>query len=306
MRLRLKPTPIFFMHVPKTGGTAIGQWLKSVYLAQDYIHLGVPEIANLPAASLAHYRCYHSGAHFGYSMLHMTQRSDLAVCTVLREPIERCVSSYYQLRRALLRNPHAFRPDYVAHMLDNLTEDIADVDRGFLSEILTTQTIILGARRNYVGFFEELRRRRAIHGRSVFLRPHVVAHVPDTEDPQQTFERAVAWLRSMPVVGLTERFEETLQLIADLIGVPPPRQPLTANVNPSRNDLHQTYRAAIAPDMLAHLEAINHYDLALYEIACDLFGQQWARFCKKGEKGTHLFSRLWGGWGPGKSRGDSH
>ena len=280
MRLRLKPTPIFFMHVPKTGGTAIAQWLKSVYRAQDFLHLGVPELADLPAKSLARYRCYHSGAHFGYSILAMIQRYDLAVCTVLREPIERCVSSYYQLRRALLRNPHAFRPDYVARMLDKLPEDIADVDRDFLSEILTTQTTVLGARRDYEGFFEDLRRRRAIHGRSVFLRPHVVAHVPGTENPQHTFERAVAWLHSMSVVGLTERFEETQQLMADLIGVPPPRQSLIANVNPSRNDLRQTYRAAIAPEMLAYLEEINHYDLALYAVAVDLFEQKWVHFRK--------------------------
>lgn len=132
-------------------------------------------------------------------------------------------------------------------------------------------------------FFEDLRRRRAIHGRSVFLRPHVVAHVPGTENPQHTFERAVAWLHSMSVVGLTERFEETQQLMADLIGVPPPRQSLIANVNPSRNDLRQTYRAAIAPEMLAYLEEINHYDLALYAVAVDLFEQKWVHFARDTE-----------------------
>jgi hypothetical protein len=31
--------------------------------------------------------------------------------------------------------------------------------------------------------------------------------------------------------------------------------------------------------MLAYLEEINHYDLALYEIAVDLFEQQWAHSC---------------------------
>lgn len=277
--MRRKPTPVFFMHVPKTGGTGIGQWLKTVYRAQDYIHLGVREIADLPADSLARYRCYHSAAHFGYDMLRMTQRDDLAVFTVLREPIERCVSSYHQLRRALLRNPHAFRPDYVARMLDRLPEDIADVDHDFLREILTTQTTVLGARRDYEGFFVDLRRRRAIHGRSVFLRPQVVPHVAGTEDPQRTFERAVAWLRSMSVVGLTERFDDTLQLVAHLVGVPPPRRAPIANVNPSRDEPRRTYRAAIPPAMLAYLEEINHDDLALYAMAVDLFEQQWAQFC---------------------------
>ena len=66
-----------------------------------------------------------------------------------------------------------------------------------------------------------------------------------------------------------------------LIGIPSPRQPLIANVNPSRKDLRQTYRAAIAPEMLACLEELNHHDIALYAIAGDLFDQQWARFCNR-------------------------
>ncbi|MEY4950237.1 MAG: hypothetical protein RL698_2448 [Pseudomonadota bacterium] len=106
-------------------------------------------------------------------------------------------------------------------MLPNLPEDISDVDHDLLDGILGSQTIVLGARRDYEGLFDDLRRRCAVEGRSALLRPHVVACVPGTEDPPRTFQRAVEWLRSMPVVGLTERPGETLQLVADLLGVPP-------------------------------------------------------------------------------------
>lgn len=266
------------MHVPKTGGTAIGRWLKSVYRARDYVHLDVQQIADLPPESLARHRCYHSAGHFGRDVLRMTRRDDLATFTVLREPIERCVSGYHHFRRALLLHPQTFRPGYVARMLARLPEDISDVDHDFLDTIRDTQTDVLGARRDYEGFFDDLRRRRAAEGRSALLRPHVVAHVPGTEDPRRTFARAVEWLRTMPVVGLAERFGETLQLVADFLGVPPPRIPVTANANPTRKTLHETYRSALAPDTLAQLEAINRQDLALHEIARDLFEQQWARF----------------------------
>ncbi|MCX6020025.1 MAG: hypothetical protein NTZ50_16265 [Chloroflexi bacterium] len=105
-------------------------------------------------------------------------------------------------------------------------------------------------------------------------------------------DRNLARLRTMPIVGLTERFYDSMHLIADMLGVPPPARRLTANINPQRHDFNLLYRSTLHPEALAKLEQINRYDFELYAIARDLFEAQWARFRTRRSRRYSISPRL--------------
>jgi hypothetical protein len=289
MRFHYEPPAVYFMHLPKTGGTAIGHWLQTVYRVRDYIDVDIPAVIHVPSDRLTSFRCYHSW-HHGRQMLEFIGRRDVDVFTMLRHPIERSVSAYDQHKRHLARHPELFSLEYTASMaelLDNDIEDCRDLDR-----IVITQTSYLGNRRDYRRFFEECNAKRA-DGQDLVLRaPYAIHDVAGTRSPDRLLERAIAWLHEMPVVGLTERFDESMLLIADLLGVPAPAVPPQANVNPNRRDARQSYRDALKPSTLARLEQLNQQDFELYAVAQDLFEQQWARFQKRRSRAISVAPRL--------------
>jgi hypothetical protein len=291
MKITYEPPPIYFMHVPKTGGTAVGTWLQTIYRARDYVELEIVRVAALAHDRLTNFRCYNS-PHHGHGMLEWVTRTDLTAFTILREPIERSVSSYeYQRRRQCLRWTNAPSPTTEREM-QKFNTSIDDVAQQRLMNIVGTQTDFLGRRRDYGTFFEYVRLRRA--GGDVFplVKPYGIMDVADTNSPQQIYDRAVAWLHEMPVVGLTERFAESMLLIADMLGVSAPAAPPQANVNPERRDARQRYRDSLTPATLERLNEINKQDFELYAVAEDLFEQQWARFQKRRRRTISIAPRL--------------
>ena len=59
MGLLFEPPPLYFMHVPKTGGLALGRWLRNAY-GRGYFDLDLPQIAQLTGRDVRSFRCYHS------------------------------------------------------------------------------------------------------------------------------------------------------------------------------------------------------------------------------------------------------
>lgn len=285
MPIFFNPPSVYFMHIPKTGGSATANWLRSMYRARDYIDLTIHTVAELSLERLASFRCYHS-VHHGLNLMNMTSRSDLTVFTVLRDPLERSVSNFEHHRRQVLQHPERFS----ARIKSRANKDIVDIEYQQLANVVSTQSDFLGSRCDYATFFQKHRERSAAGDQSSLLQSHAIERVDST--PQQTFDRAVTWLRTMPVVGLTERFYDSMQLIADLIGAPPPARRLAANINPQRHDFNQLYRSTLHPEALAKLEQINRYDFELYAIARDLFEAQWARFCTRRSRRYSISPRL--------------
>ncbi len=67
---------------------------------------------------------------------------------------------------------------------------------------------------------------------------------------------------------------------------------LKANVNPLRQGAAMRYRDRLEPDVLAGLEEINSYDLALYAYAADLFEEQWSRYRAQPKRTYSIASHL--------------
>ncbi len=281
MGIRFEPSPVYFMHLHKTGGTALGHWLRTGYNGCSYVNLRAERLDYLALAKLPRFRCFHSW-HLGRGLYELIGRSDLPCITLLRDPIERAASALRHHQRTGLKLPERLTPAYLEQMQPWLTADMETCIRaGIMDEPLqNAQTRVLGNRRDYARLFRGAAQSDA---RTLLFSAYPMLNYPwlDMQMPDDdagNFRRARAWLDEMAVVGLTERYAESLLLIGDLLGIPVPVEPPRANVNPQRIAPAMRYRDQLASDVVARLEELNHYDLELYAHAQDRFEQQWARY----------------------------
>jgi hypothetical protein len=137
------------------------------------------------------------------------------------------------------------------------------------------QTRLLGTWSDYTTYFKGT----AEH-------PHAatpVSTVPlplyrDLPDPKAVLDRACTWLAEMAIIGLTERYPESVILMCDFLGVQAPATLARANINPQRSSATMRYRDHLDPAVLARLEELNHADIQLYAFAHERFEQQWASY----------------------------
>lgn len=151
------------------------------------------------------------------------------------------------------------------------------------------QTRLLGTRADYTAFLRQ-------DAQPEQARPPIPPPLDRSDRSPPPFAAASAWLDSMNVVGLTERYTESLILMADLLGLPAPSRIPSANVNPQRTDFAMRYRDQFDADIVAQIEELDHWDMELYAQATELFAARWARYQARPQRtysiAAHLRLRL--------------
>lgn len=275
MNLLFEPLPVFFMHVVKTGGMALGAWLRTNY-GRGYVDVGARRLARYTLAELQQFRCYHSW-HYGQGMLDLIGRTDLATMTMLRDPVERTVSGFLFGRRINQRaeQPLAELQELLRRALPHLQANV--------------QTRMLGKRADYTAF---LRQDTATERET----PPIPGPLDRSDRTPPPFAAASAWLDDMSIVGLTERYTESVILMADLLGLPVPARFPSANVNPQRTTFTMRYCDLLDADIVAQLEELDRWDRELYAQATELFAAQWARYQARPQRtysiAAHIRPRL--------------
>lgn len=121
---------------------------------------------------------------------------------------------------------------------------------------------------------------------------------PQQIAPEEMLAHAKRNLRACTVVGLTERFDETLLLLREAYGW---RWPFYERVNVST---HRLRREALPAEILHRLEADNALDLELYAFARELFEAQVQKYGpSRLARDLRRFRRLnawWQRWQEGK------
>lgn len=292
--MRFRPPPVYFMHLPRTGGTALGRWLRAAYGRRGYVDLKVETLPGVTTAHLRRVSCYHSW-HLGRGMFDWLARPELASVTLLRQPIERAVSDLHGIQRTARDHGHRFTATSLAALQPWLYVAADDCIRsGVMDDLLANaQSRILGSACDLAAVRQATQPalRGPLNAVSWLDFPWLEGSGAAPDDAE-LHTRAVTWLDEMAVVGLTERYTESLLLIADLLGIPMPGKLPQANVNPQRIAPTIRYRDQLAPDAAARLEELNRFDLELYAHATERFEQQWARYQTQPKRTYSIAPRL--------------
>jgi hypothetical protein len=275
MKLSLEPVPAYFVHVPKTGGISLGTMLEEAYLPWQRVRLDPPRMRRLRLERLGRYRFYHS-MHQGRTLLDMTGRTDLACITMLRDPVERTCSQIRYLQRVVRDIPHTFTPEYLAEVAPIVNASLDEcLDPAAFHTACDSQIRTLGIREDYAPLFAGSP--DAESGRSV-LRPYPLPPLMDESDRRALLSNAIEWVDSMAVVGLTERYDHSVLMICDLLGIPAPARMPRLNANPDRSGPVSEYRRTLPPRVIAQIEELTAFDRRLYEHAAERFREQWGRY----------------------------
>jgi hypothetical protein len=227
---------LYFLHIPKTAGMTMTHLLDNQFHLDD-IFPGqfLADILTNPEAipNIDRYRLYRG--HFNQALLTLVKRP-LQTITVLRDPIARTVSGI----------DHALRLDYAGQ---NITFEQLLEDPRYRITQTDVQTFCVISD---LAWFD---------------------HVLPDEDSEIVNERKLYMARqrldSCLVVGIQERFEETLLLLAYTLGIAIPRQNTKYNVSGRK-----TRPEDLSAETLEQLHNINALDKQLYDHALNLFDQK--------------------------------
>ena len=273
--IQWQPPPLYFMHIHKTAGVALGDWLTTVYGRAQVGRVHLRLLYETDPGQLGRYRCWQS--HCGPSLLPYLPEQNLQLITMLRDPVEQVVSHIYFIRKRLVTLPQErFDPTYLAAMQPLHGADLAT----WLAHPASTffdnfQTRSLGGMLELgpwfkTGAYGQLRQTTPF--------PLLPASLTDENDMPQLLQRACQQVDQMAIVGITEHFAESLALFSALLGVPPPKQAPVANLGSEKIDVKvNAHRQQIPPELIDAIEARNRQDQELYRYGYALFAEQCAR-----------------------------
>lgn len=260
----MKRDIVVFAHVPKTAGSTMRQILTRQYPPGRVVierNLVFPHVLESLRERLETGRPGTDavGGHVGYGFhSELPDSYRYRYFTFLRSPVERVISNYYQWQRS-----------------DKIPDGLP-----FSAFV---RDYPLGARNLQTAFVAGHLNQFFLDGREVveLMSDDVFAEV----DPSEILARAKTNLDAHEVVGLTERFDESLLLMAEAFDWPWYKLPyLRHNVGHNR-----PVRARIPDDVREEIAAHNQLDLELYEYAEARFARQME---DHGERMSRQLSRL--------------
>lgn len=249
----LEEQKLVFLHHPKTGGTTLHHILINAFDKDEVCPERFNGLRHYPAGELARYR-YFSG-HFDLPSVKLIPGRK-KVITMLREPVARLISLYYFQR---------------AHKPETIERNKLELAR-------------LANKYSMADFFcaEEVRYHPAVNNAMTRLLVDTIegerweskagSALPDSA---QFLQPAVRELEALDAFGILERYDDSVELICESIGlnVPSkiePRQVLDVIVDEEAG-LRRIEKEQVTDKIRRLIEGLVQTDMELYRHACAIF-----------------------------------
>lgn len=245
--------PFFFLHIPKTAGLTMQAPLARHFNADDI----AAAITWTPLLGLDREYLVRKKLFQGHFFGPLEQYIGLRCFrfTILRDPVERALSHY----------GHVLRDDQ--HYLHQRALELGSFE-AYLDDPVTRMTTINFQARMLAldSDVEAIYRKLSDQERTEWCLERYIETTLFEPDESVLLAKAKKRLASIDVVGITERFEETMALLCYKRGWPFPDEIQARNVNDAR-----PRRTALASSTLNRLADLNAIDIALYELARQKF-----------------------------------
>ena len=225
----------FFLHIPKTAGTSFRIMLDEIF-EQPEIFPNVGDILANGGKYPEVEQFFKKGPKFKEKVkLFLGHFSYYRGEEIFKDSPKRIVFLREPISRAISNVFHLkkFTPSYENKSLD----EIANLNNGSIDNMQV----------RYLS--DEIRKNKVDRG---------------------DLQRAKYNLSKCSFVGITERFDESVDLIQKTFKWKF-SESLTKNVNSKRND------KLVSPELRAHIEKMNKLDKELYEFGCDLFAKRLSK-----------------------------
>ncbi len=245
-----------FLHLPRTGGTAVQHHLESIVGGNDVLRIRLPpdflerldEVRSSPIVL----------GHFFYPGVRLMP--DALVATVVREPVERSISVWEYLQWQTQHPDHKTLAERGVRSLDDFVED--EVLSGHVRD---NQTRLLGIDYDLEGIVD------AIEAGDIDVSEaqRRAAEAEAAPADAATLERAKRRLEAMALVGVTEELPAFTRRLELALHLPAGRALETDNATPREMALRRG--AAYDEAARQRLAKLNRLDAELYSFAKDLW-----------------------------------
>ena len=241
---------LYFLHIPKTAGTSLRQWLSDLFSAEHFLpcdHLD--DLKAMAPEDIRQHRFFS-----GHFSTHLTDfvAPPPATITWLREPVARQISDYHFTRDQFehlsqIALSHG-RHDWIEFW--KKTQDLS------LAELCQSEA--------HLGYSDNLQVR--------YLTGNI--EIPDRVEINETIlAQAKQKLAEIFHVGLCEQMDPSIDMLTHKLRHPYKPLRVTMNQGQKQNRQHDLSAAE-----LRIIREANHYDLQLYQFAQQLFAGRLEAF----------------------------
>jgi hypothetical protein len=244
-------TPIFFLHLPKTAGTTLNTILETYFHQKEiFPYYFTRDLPSLSPEELKKYKYFRG--HLHYDVITRLLPRKPVTLTMLRQPVELFISFFAHLQRFSEADLVQWAPRLAAPIRNiTLTDFVNEAHLYHISQ--NSQSYFIVPRFDF-STIEELK--------ALLTNMRQQPWPVEADD----IKYGQSLLSEFAFVGLSERFQESLFLLAYTFGWRPITEYQTLNIGSNKPE-----QAQISPDILDQIRQINAADQALYDYGQTLF-----------------------------------